>query len=389
MTVTSEPDVTFRDMLHPAAAKRTLIDAGDRPFMTWHQDAITCLLATWLIMGLYMDGWAHSNQTTLDSLATPWHALFYGSFMVLSGWILWHFRFHHDGGHRGLAAIPVGYGGALAGLVIFTIGGIGDQIWHLSLGIERDLKAFISPTHLLLIIGMLLMLSAPFRSQWAQRGPRAPSFPRILPALWSITLTMMLTAITYNYAFAYAGNLPQISQKGFVAGFPGQTSIALLNVFEQRFEAEGVLVLHMTTFMLVLPILVMLRRWQKLPFGCCTFLFTGFTAATLVMFQYANGWTLIAAVAAGLICDWLIQVLEPNTSNVWSFRLFALLAPVALWTTYFIVVAIAYHLGWALELSAGVVVLTGLATMALSFLIAPSPIPPYTDPPPARREAAV
>jgi hypothetical protein len=388
MTVTAEPDVTLRSLLHPAAAKRRLIDAADRPHMTWHQDAITCLLATWLIMGLYMDGWAHSNQTTLDSIATPWHALFYGSFMALSGWMLWHLRFHHDAGHRGLAAIPVGYGGGIAGLAIFTVGGIGDQIWHLSLGIERDLKAFISPTHLMLIIGMLLMLSSPFRSQWAQRGPRAPSFARILPALWSITLTMMLTAITYNYAFAYASNLPQISQKGFVTGFPGGTSIPLLNVFEQRFEAQGVLVLHMTTFIYVLPILVMLRRWQRLPFGCCTFLFTSVTAATLVMFQYTNGWTLIAAAVAGLGCDWLIRVLRPNTSNVWSFRLFALLAPVLLWTSYFVVVAIAYHLGWAIELSAGAVVLTGLATMTLSYLIAPSPIPPYTDAPAQRAASA-
>ena len=63
--------------------------------------------------------------------------------------------------------------------------------------------------------------------------------------------------------------------------------------------------------------------------------------------------------------------------------------PVALWTTYFIVVAIAYHLGWALELSTGAIVLTALATMTLSYLIAPSPIPPYTDSPtPVQREAA-
>jgi hypothetical protein len=81
------------------------------------------------------------------------------------------------------------------------------------------------------------------------------------------------------------------------------------------------------------------------------------------------------------VCDWLIQVLRPNTSNVWSFRLFALLAPMVMWTAYFIVVAVAYDLGWALELSAGAVVLTGLATMTLSYLIAPSPIPPYTDAP--------
>lgn len=378
MTLTAD-DVNLRSLLHPAAAKRTLIDAADRPYMTWHQDVITCLISTWLLGGLFMDAWAHTNQTKLDSLATPWHGLFYGSFMVLAGWMLWHLRFHHDRGHRGLAAIPVGYGGGVLGLVIFTIGGIGDQIWHLSLGIERDLQAFLSPTHLLLIIGMLLMISSPFRSQWSQRGPRAPSFPQVLPALWSMTLMIMLTGIAYNYAFAYASSLTQISQKGFVGAFPGSTSIPLLNVFSARFQVQGLLTLHMTTFMLVLPVLVMLRRWQRLPFGSITFLFVGVTAPMLVIFQFANGWTLLAAAIAGLACDWLARVLRPNTSNVWAFRLFALLAPMILWTAYFVVAAIAYGVGWPIELSAGIIVLTGLAVLALSYLIAPSPIPAYTD----------
>jgi len=280
MTTAVEPDITLRSAMHPAAATRALANDHHRPMLNWHQDVITCLLSTWLMMGLFMDAWAHTNQTKLDSIATPWHGLFYGSFLVLSAWIMWHLKFHHVNGHRGLAAIPTGYGGAVAGMLIFGIGGVGDQIWHLTLGIERNLQAFLSPTHLLLIIGMTLIVSAPFRSQWSRPGPMAPSFLRFLPALWSMTLAMMLTCIAYNYAFIYPSGITQISQKGFIAGFPGQSSVALLNTISARFQVQGLLMIHMTTFIMVLPILVMLRRWRQLPFGSITFLYTAVTAAT-------------------------------------------------------------------------------------------------------------
>jgi hypothetical protein len=379
VTTLAPEEITLRSALHPAAATRAMVTSADRPRLTWHQDVLTCLLCTWLMMGLFMDAWAHTNQTTLDSIATPWHGLFYGSFLALASWILWHLRWHHDAGHRGLAAIPVGYGGAVLGLMIFSVGAIGDQVWHLTLGIERDLKAFLSPTHLLLIIGMLLMVSAPLRSQWSRPGPMAPTFRQFLPAIWSLTLTMMLTGIAYNYAYIYPSGLVTIGQKGFVQGFPGQTSIPLLNVFSARFEVQGLLMMHMTTFILVLPILVALRRWRRLPFGSITLLVTTVTGAVLEIFQYSFGWTLLAAVIGGLAMDLLARALKPNTSSVWAFRTFALLAPMVLWIPYFVVIAIAYHVGWPLELSTGSTVLTGFATLAMSFLVAPSPIPPYTD----------
>jgi hypothetical protein len=196
-----------------------------------------------------------------------------------------------------------------------------------------------------------------------------------------MTLLMMLTGIAYNYAYIYPSGLATISQKGFVAGFPGQTSIPLLNVFSARFQVQGVLMMHLTTFILVLPILVCLRRWRQLPFGSITMLVTAVTGAVLEIFQYSYGWTLLAAVISGLGADLLARWLRPNTSAVWRFRAFALLMPIVLWVPYFVTLAIAYHVGWPLELSTGVTVLTGVATLALSYLIAPSPIPPYTDAP--------
>ena len=63
-------------------------------------------------------------------------------------------------GRPGPEAVPVGYGVGVIGVLTFMVGGLGDQVWHLSLGVEQDINAFQSPTHWLLAIGMFLMLSS-------------------------------------------------------------------------------------------------------------------------------------------------------------------------------------------------------------------------------------
>lgn len=372
---TDEEDVGLGGLLHPSAAVRTMIETRNRPRLSWHQEVVTCLIATWLLGGLWMDAWAHQNQTTLDSVLTPWHGLFYGSFGTLTAWILWHLRYHHDRGHISLAAIPEGYGGALIGIAIFTVGAIGDQIWHYSFGIERDLQAFLSPTHLLLVIGMLFIVSSPFRSAWSDpRLSSRPSFMAVLPGFWSLTLTAMLVLIIYEYIAVFPSDLITISHDGFVNNFPGNTTAGLLQVFVARFDVQAVAGLHLTNFILIIPLLLALRRWL-LPFGCATLLFTSIAAAVEVPYQYNNGWTVLGAAAAGLVCDLMIRWLRPALPRVWAFRAFATLAPCALWAGYFISLAIFYRVGWAIELSSGVVVLAALSTLGISYAMVPTPLP--------------
>jgi TatA/E family protein of Tat protein translocase len=141
-----------------------------RPRMLWRQDLITCMLATWLIQGLTMDAWAHTNQTTLETVITPWHALFYGGFAVKAAWICFQIRCNIKDGRVGIGAVPVGYGVALIGMGLFFLSGVGDQIWHALFGIERDLEAFLSPTHLLLVLVVALVVLGPKRLPEAGRG---------------------------------------------------------------------------------------------------------------------------------------------------------------------------------------------------------------------------
>jgi len=113
-------------------------------------------------------------------------------------------------GHRGLEAVPIGYGVGLLGVATFTVGGAGDQIWHLTLGVEQDINAFQSPTHWLLAIGMFLMLSSPLRAAWSVPGTATPRLKEFVPTLWSLVLTLAIFFFAYNYMSFFIGDSPTV-----------------------------------------------------------------------------------------------------------------------------------------------------------------------------------
>ena len=65
--------------------------------------------------------------------------------------------------------MPPGYELAIVGVLIFMAGGVGDMIWHEIFGIEIGVEALLSPTHLILAVGMTLIISGPFRAGWRRR----------------------------------------------------------------------------------------------------------------------------------------------------------------------------------------------------------------------------
>jgi hypothetical protein len=349
-----------------------------RPRMSWRQDLVTCMLATWLIEGLTMDAWAHTNQTSLETVLTPWHALFYGGFAVTAGWICWCIRQNIKDGRSGLAAVPIGYGVAIIGMGCFALSGVGDQIWHAVFGIERSLEAFLSPTHLLLVVGMTLIVSAPFRAMWSDPRPRRTSFLSLLPAIWSLGLTALMLSLISDYIIIFASDIPTISREAFGAQFPGNAPAPLLDMFVKRFQVQGVTMLYMTGLLLMAPVLLALRRW-RLPFGSITFIWTLIIASDLVAYQYNRGWTLVAVVLGGLVADYLVLRLRPSGERVVMFRTFAALAPAALWAIYFIVLAIAYNIGWPVELAVGVGVVSSMSILILAYLMIPTPIRLLSD----------
>jgi hypothetical protein len=39
-------------------------------------DLAAALLGTWVVAGLFLEGWAHVNQPDLERFSSPWHGMF-------------------------------------------------------------------------------------------------------------------------------------------------------------------------------------------------------------------------------------------------------------------------------------------------------------------------
>lgn len=184
----------------PAVAPRSA--DGPAP-ATRRENLVVVVLTVWLLAGLSIDGYAHANIIELDASGTaltedfftPWHAIFYAAFTSIAayiGWMAW--RRRRPGPLTGW--IPAGYGLAVAGLAVFGLGGIGDGIWHTIFGVEVGIDALLSPTHLLLLTGGGMIVTAPIRSRLAEGLDTRPSS-------WARdgATVVSLTAVTAGLAF--------------------------------------------------------------------------------------------------------------------------------------------------------------------------------------------
>jgi hypothetical protein len=335
-----------------------------RPRSPWIQDMVTAVLCAWVVTGMVLDAWAHQNVSRLETFFTPWHAVLYSGFAALAAWMV----------SRALAArrsrplrsgVPVGYGLGLVGAAIFFVSGIGDGIWHTIFGIERGLEAALSPTHIGLFLGALLMFTTPLRAAWSSSrlGP-APSLRALLPALLALTFTTLLVSFLFFYLSAFRDPLAT----GPLAGGAGRLAGSLPTVAYVR--ELGVTTVLATNLLLVAPILLVLRRWRP-PFGSATLLFTTVAFGTAVTEEFAFGEVVIAALVGGLVADWLIARWSRERDRTRAHRLVAATVPLALWGPYFLVLQVRHGVAWPAELWTGSILFASLSGLALSLLMMP------------------
>lgn len=184
MTLTAKPTA-------PDADDR-LIPASDREHL------VTVICGLWMTIGLFLDGAFHQDlEGETESFLTPWHAVFYAGFTASALWIASMSR-RRNGGRFDwrLRHLPPGYELARPGLALFGVGAIGDAAWHGAFGVERGIDALLSPTHLLLFAGLVLILTVPYRA--ATTNATTPS-----PWLIVGSLTSATTLIGFFLNFAW------------------------------------------------------------------------------------------------------------------------------------------------------------------------------------------
>ncbi len=323
---------------------RTGVAAPTSSVSTRTEDTITLVIITWLIAGLFIDGYAHANiiDTETEDFFTPWHAIFYGAFATLAGWIAIVGQRRADTGPV-LDWFPAGYRTSAIGIGIFAVGGVGDGVWHTIFGVEVGIDALLSPTHLILFTGSLLLLWTPVRAAAARRDPS----PGV--ALGAAALTTALLVFFVEYLFLLS-----------------DTSVVAVD-FEPRTGENweyvslflGSVVVQVAV--LIGPLLLVARRW-RLPFGAATGTWT--LAALLEMAAFDQGASAVQALlVGGLVFDLALRRAPSHSLAVAAFT-----GPAATFATYFVVAARIESITWPPEIWGGAIVMagfTGLGIVAL------------------------
>ncbi|MEW5985262.1 MAG: hypothetical protein AB1791_01355 [Chloroflexota bacterium] len=317
-------------------------------------DWVIAILSLWMIGGIHLDAWAH-HQFEVETFFTPWHGVLYSGFLAVAAVLVGTFVRQWWQRRDWRQALPAGYQLSLLGVVIFLAGGVGDGVWHTLFGIEVNIEALLSPTHLLLALGGAFIVTGPVRAAW-QRQETDQGFLALLPMLISLALLLAVLSFFTAYANPFAetvvaqGTRPAVEEQVFLLQGLGVASI-----------------LVQTTLMMGL-LLLTVRRWT-LPFGSLTFMLS--LAALLSVSVHEDYQLLPVAILGGLAADVLRWRLQPSATRPGAFRLFALAVPAIFYALYFVTLALTGGVWWTVHLWAGAIVLAGLAGWLLSYGIVP------------------
>lgn len=297
------------------------------------------IFATWVVLGLFLDGWAH-NAGKPEDFWTPWHAVLYSGFLAATVFFVTERRRRRrDGTH--VAADPL----VLAGFVVFGLAGAADAAWHTAFGVEEDVSALLSPSHLALMVGGLLLITGPLRASavpGAGRGWRAAG-----PVVVAVTLAVAVVAFFLQFASPFHLTHPAVYG-------PTGSEVAHLN---------GVTGILLTNALLVAGAAVVATRLPRPPAG--TYLVVLAAPALLLsgLLAFRAVPLAVAALAAGGVADVLAR-------RGAGRRTLLVTATAVLWPAWFAIYRLAWGpVGWPAEFWTGVVVLAVLTGWAADALL--------------------
>jgi len=313
-------------------------------------DWLVIAASSWLGAGLYWDGWAHGYGLP-DSFWTIWHAAFYSGFAACAAVLLGAVARNRPNAASWRAAIPAGYGWAVAGVFVFAAGGAFDMIWHLIFGIELSTDALLSPSHLALGTGAALIVSGPFVA--ARRRAAGGDLRAQLPAV--ISLTFLLGTFTFFSLFA--------GPYSSVIGTGPRPSDSVL--------VRALLGMYLFSALVVGCALVALRR-GVLPVGALTVML-GLNAVAMILMRGHAALDvqltfMLVAIAAGAVGDVLLWRLRPSDARPLQLHVFAFALPAVYLALYLTAVVLRSGTGWTVHELAGMVMLCGVVGLLLSFV---------------------
>ncbi len=343
----------------------------NRPALTGRDRTVAVVFGLWMVIGLFLDGWAHDNSKP-ESFFTPWHGVLYSGFAAAAAAAVLVALRSRTAGQAWRETLPVGHGLTLGALAAFAVGAAGDLVWHETLGIEVGVEALLSPTHLLLLAGGLVALSAPFRAAWAS-DEQAPSMRTFAPTVLALALLTALVGFFLLYLSPFLNNAAgtRFARPPGVAHDHPSSDVGELQ------QLLGIASILMTSVLFAVPAHLLLRRWRP-PVGAFTLFFGVLTFLFVALNEFGQPSVILAGLAAGVVIDVLAGRVAPSAAVA--------IGMTVMWLTYFGLYQLAEGgVVWTAELWTGTVVLAGLLVSGIGLLAQPPTGAPLATARAARR----
>jgi hypothetical protein len=329
------------------------------------RDLVTELLGVWLLLAVFLDGWAHLHVPGLETFFTPWHAALYSGLLAMAVWLTYVIWRNREPGQPLVRAIPAGYRGTVVGVVLFAIAGVLDLAWHEILGIEVSLDALVSPTHLLLGFSLFLILGTGVRSA-RSRSARSRSgsmtFAWTPPALLAVALTTGLGAFFLIYCSAFVRAAPAVPYLPTEIGSPGHAQAEMPAVI-------GMASYLVTTALITAPFLFTFSIARRPPRGIATILVS--VAAWLPLAMSGFRPAAVAGAAGATVAAVVVDVALARRAGQISGRQLPVVSAVLaglIWTGQVIGIALVSGIGWPVSMWLGAIVLSSAVAAGLAFL---------------------
>lgn len=332
--------------------RKTEFPAASRAF-----DWGATFLSVLLMAGLNVDVWAHNHNRVDNTFFTVWHALMYGAFLLFAGFLTLVTIRNLNRGYGLANALPRGYVLSLVGVAVFSIGGVGDMLWHTAFGIEKNTEALLSPTHLVLGIGFILLFSGPVRAVWLRveqpgvnRWLPFQLFPAVIGLSLCMTILMVFTQYansTYNAAYATWNAVHSANEPSWLTLPLGISSIIL------------------QTAIMMGGLLLLVRRW-RLPFGAATIVIL---LPSVFISVYQDTTIFLPGIfSAGLFADVLLWRLRPATERPLQLGIFAFLVPTVYYIAFFLTIQAVQGVGWRIHAWSGAIAFAGFTGLLIAIL---------------------
>jgi hypothetical protein len=321
--------------------------------------------ALWLSGGIMLDAWYHFHST-VETFFEPAHALLYTGLLASYVFTAFELRAMQRRGWRWPQMVPLGYRGTMLGLVLTLAGGAADMLKHTFWGFEEGFNALLSPTHLLIGAGMVMIVTGPIRSALRTQPP---------PSAWAGQIGLILSAASMMELIHWATQFIFLSEaEAFNAplapySIPHQT----LTLLTLQYDKQGIgLLAVIVQSIIVAGFFLYVARRIRLVRGGFTLMFVAgnaFIAAADSNYAGQFFAVLVASLIAGGIAD--AFKLEPGCQpRRWATAAFVV--PAAYWSV--LLTVLTFTMGgiwWSPDVTSGSIVFAGLIGLFLNAFSAP------------------